>query len=212
MADRDQRRANREYYRRNRSRELARVRARQDATRDRLRVLRERPCADCGETFRAHQMDFDHRDPTEKSFRLSSSRAMLASEVDLHREIEKCDIVCANCHRVRTVRAERLRSGSSSTKRTKETERWRARRRAQGWMLAQLRDRPCVDCRKTFLPFVMEFDHRDPATKRSTVTRMLGRAGLDGILAEVAKCDIVCVNCHRERTYRRRMAATPGRE
>jgi hypothetical protein len=58
----------------------------------------------------------------------------------------------------------------------------------------------------------MEFDHRDPATKRAGVSRMLGHAGLDRILAEVAQCDIVCVNCHRNRTYRRRMAVTPGRE
>jgi hypothetical protein len=41
---------------------------------------------------------------------------------------------------------------------------------------------------------------------------MLGHAGLERILAEVTKCDIVCVNCHRERTFRRRMAVTPERE
>jgi hypothetical protein len=41
-------------------------------------------------------MDFDHRDPSIKSFRLSSSRAMLAGEADLRREIAKCDVVCAS--------------------------------------------------------------------------------------------------------------------
>jgi hypothetical protein len=69
-----------------------------------------------------------------------------------------------------------------------------------------------MDCGQTFLPFAMEFDHRDATAKQSGVTRLLGHAGLDRLLAEAAKCDIVCVNCHRERTFRRRMAATPERE
>lgn len=47
----------------------------------------------------------------------------------------------------------------------------------------------------------MDFDHRDPGSKRYTVTRMIGRAGTARILAEVAKCDIVCANCHRRRTH-----------
>ena len=49
----------------------------------------------------------------------------------------------------------------------------------------------------------MDFDHRDPATKRHGVTRMVGRATTETILGEVAKCDIVCANCHRLRTWRR---------
>jgi hypothetical protein len=58
----------------------------------------------------------------------------------------------------------------------------------------------------------MDFDHRDPDTKRYTVTRMIGRAGTETILAEVAKCDIVCANCHRLRTFDRRMADRGTRE
>jgi hypothetical protein len=50
----------------------------------------------------------------------------------------------------------------------------------------------------------MQFDHRDPTSKRQAVTRMIGRAGTPRILDEVAKCDIVCVNCHRARTFDRR--------
>jgi hypothetical protein len=79
-------------------------------------------------------------------------------------------------------------------------------------VLAQLRDRPCADCGAWFSWYVMDFDHRDPSTKRDEVSQMPGHAGLDRILAEAAKCDIVCANCHRDRTFRRRLAVTPGRE
>jgi hypothetical protein len=50
----------------------------------------------------------------------------------------------------------------------------------------------------------MDFDHRDPAKKASRVTSLVGRAGIQRILAEVEKCDIVCANCHRLRTFERR--------
>jgi hypothetical protein len=43
------------------------------------------------------------------------------------------------------------------------------------------------------------------------VTLMVGRAGIDRILAEVAKCDIVCANCHRLRTFERRTKQTAER-
>ena len=74
---RDQRPYNVLYYQRNRQREIDRVMTRQRATLKFLRDLRRVPCADCGGKFEPHQMDFDHRDPREKSFNLCSGRAAL---------------------------------------------------------------------------------------------------------------------------------------
>jgi hypothetical protein len=50
----------------------------------------------------------------------------------------------------------------------------------------------------------MDFDHRPGEPKRMAVSRMIGRVGTATMMAEVAKCDIVCANCHRRRTYLRR--------
>src|SRR5919108_6518282 len=102
VADRDQTRANKRYYSWNRERELARVKDRQAATVAFLRHMRERPCHDCGRHFAPHQMDFDHRDPMLKGYRVTEGRAMLKSRQALAEEIAKCDVVCANCHRIRT--------------------------------------------------------------------------------------------------------------
>lgn len=202
---RDQRPYNVAYYAAHRETEIERVRLRQAATLEFLRDLRRRPCQDCGETFPAWVMDFDHRDPTKKSFNVMSGRAMLMSRSRLMAEIEKCDIVCANCHAARTYSwlLTRERPVAGTSRRLEEHRRyWRGHAK----LLEALRDVPCADCDVRFPSYVMQFDHRDSSDKNYTVTRMIGRAGSAKILLEAAKCDIVCANRHRERTYRRRTA------
>jgi hypothetical protein len=66
---------------------------------------------------------------------------------------------------------------------------------------------PCLDCGECFPPECMDFDHRDPKTKLMNIAAMIGRR-LDQILAEIAKCDLICANCHRSRTRRRRQGVT----
>ena len=62
-------------------------------------------------------------------------------------------------------------------------------------------EHPCVDCGEDD-PRVLDFDHRDPKTKRKGVAYMV-QAGysLEAAKAEVAKCDIRCANCHRRRSF-----------
>lgn len=61
---------------------------------------KSKPCADCHHSFPPMCMDFDHGE-NEKKFEISSSfdRVPMA---ELLEEIEKCQVVCANCHRIRT--------------------------------------------------------------------------------------------------------------
>ena len=75
-------------------------------------------------------------------------------------------------------------------------------------LLTTLRSVPCLDCGRSLPPVAMEFDHRNPSTKCGLVTHMPGRALDRRILEEVAKCDIVCTNCHRQRTFLRRLQVT----
>jgi hypothetical protein len=203
MARRCQRSANVAYYARNRSFEIERVRVRQHGAVEMLRELRARPCMDCGITYEPHQMDFDHREGTVKRFRLTEGGASLRPTSDLLDEAAKCHVVCANCHRIRTQRRHAARSPSAIGV-SDHAERKRRNAREQAALLDRLRGQPCQDCGGRFAPGAMDFDHREPGSKRSAVTRMVGRAGTERILAEVAKCDIVCANCHRLRTFVRR--------
>ena len=60
---------------------------------------------------------------------------------------------------------------------------------------------PCADCGETD-PIVLEFDHlRD---KRFAIGPELQNRNWESVLAEIEKCDVVCANCHRRRTARRR--------
>jgi hypothetical protein len=204
----DQRLYNAFYYAEHREEEIERVKRRQAATLEFLRDLRRGPCADCGKIFPPWVMDFDHRDPKTKSFALAAGKVLLKRREILLAEIAKCDIVCANCHAIRTYNW--IKSEDVFASRAPGSSRYLARktsyREGHARLLADLRAVPCLDCGGIFPFFVMQFDHRDSREKRYEVSRMVGRAGRARILAEVAKCDVVCANCHRERTYQRRSA------
>lgn len=67
-----------------------------------IKAFKDRPCADCGQRFPRFVMDCDHREGTTKT--LEISKGLLVSEARLRTEMDKCDVVCANCHRIRTHR------------------------------------------------------------------------------------------------------------
>jgi hypothetical protein len=75
-------------------------------SRDRIRKItrdaRDRPCMDCGQSYPYYVMDFDHRDPANKEFTVARMVSSNMSPEKVLKEIEKCDVVCANCHRIRT--------------------------------------------------------------------------------------------------------------
>lgn len=65
-----------------------------------IRAAKSKPCADCGLIYPHYILDFDHRDPSQKRFNIAQAKRMCAATVLA--EIEKCDVVCSNCHRERT--------------------------------------------------------------------------------------------------------------
>jgi hypothetical protein len=67
-------------------------------------------------------------------------------------------------------------------------------------MINKLKNVPCLDCNNKYPPYVMDFDHRDKGEKRFSIAWGI-RYQDHVLLNEAAKCDIVCSNCHRERTW-----------
>jgi len=93
------------------------------------------------------------------------------------------------------------------TKESKRDYRIRNNKRFKSTLIAMvdaLKTKPCMDCGRIFKPWQMDFDHRDSSTKRFSISKMVSRTfGIDSILEEIAKCDLVCACCHRDRTHER---------
>lgn len=104
---RDQQKARehrRQWYENNKQVYLDRNRARYEENTRRLREIKNRPCMDCGGSFPHFVMDFDHRDGSTKLGTVAGLLRSSSSWVKIQIEIDKCDLVCVNCHRVRTAR------------------------------------------------------------------------------------------------------------
>lgn len=80
--------------------------------------------------------------------------------------------------------------------------RWKhqdARNLAFQRLIASHKDVPCADCGGRFPSICMDFDHREGSDKLRAVSGM-GSHSPEAVRAEIAKCDVVCANCHRIRT------------
>lgn len=66
----------------------------------------------------------------------------------------------------------------------------------------------CAHCPETD-PVCLDFHHIDPTTKKATISRLYaGTWGWPVIEAEIAKCIVLCANCHRKEHARREREAT----
>jgi hypothetical protein len=121
----------------------------------------------------------------------------------------KHDTVCKECRREKArKRDQELREANDPG--------WRAyRRKAKKKRIAILREavndikkKPCLDCGRSLPYYVMHFDHLDGSIKDGNVSHMVSQGiALQKILDEIAKCELVCANCHGIRTYQRNKAS-----
>jgi len=91
----------RRYREKNREGIRSRLRARRLEIRLWLNAQKDKPCMDCGGSFPMECMDFDHV-RGKKLFNLASTVTTIKARLEA--EIAKCEVVCANCHRIRTHR------------------------------------------------------------------------------------------------------------
>lgn len=69
-------------------------------------------------------------------------------------------------------------------------------------LVDNLKLKPCMDCAEQFPPCAMDFDHRPGENKIAGIGQMQHWKP-SRIIEEIAKCDLICANCHRIRTYDR---------
>jgi hypothetical protein len=92
-------------------------------------------------------------------------------------------------------------------------QRNKARRQAQNkrrqadfiaWYAGLKAGKPCADCGVAFHPAAMHWDHLPGQVKSADLSFLARRGSRERVLAEIAKCELVCANCHAIRTHRRR--------
>ena len=82
------------------TKQVTRVAARQTEMRDWVRTIKSSlQCERCGED-RAQTFDIHHRDSAIKAFTVMEGYKMGISQEAILAEIEKCEVICSNCHRV----------------------------------------------------------------------------------------------------------------
>ncbi len=81
----------------------------------------------------------------------------------------------------------------------RQVEWMRENRQRLGEFLA---DKSCEDCGNNN-KVVLDFDHREGEEKKGNIADLVNRWCWDRLEGEIAKCDIVCANCHRIRTWER---------
>lgn len=65
------------------------------------------------------------------------------------------------------------------------------------------KNKPCMDCRMSYGYWIMQFDHR-PGTEKKIELARATACSIKTLEKEIAKCDVVCANCHADRTYKRK--------
>jgi hypothetical protein len=62
---------------------------------------------------------------------------------------------------------------------------------------------PCADCGKSYASYVMDFDHLSGHAKLGDISYFCSTGRIGALKKEMLKCELVCANCHRERTHGR---------
>lgn len=141
---------------------------------------RERGCNRCERSDPAC-LDFHHLDDVEKETDVGTMVTFGYGPEALEAEMAKCEVLCANCHRKvhYTVPSNGLRA-------------WAHERKAEGG--------GCSRCEEAD-PACLDYHHQTD-DKDASIARMVG----DGrpkaeVRSEIAKCTVVCANCHRKEHY-----------
>lgn len=91
----------------NKEEHYRRIKDNRDALRAEVTTYKENnPCTDCGGYFAGCAMDFDHIN--DDKFMGIAKMVSLYGRKRIWEEIAKCELVCANCHRVRTYTRKRI--------------------------------------------------------------------------------------------------------
>lgn len=145
-------------------------------------------CLLCGYIECSSALTFHHKDPKEKKFEISSSYSGQSLE-SLKLEIEKCEVLCVNCH-------SRFHYDYMWVEKYPSRKNYVTNRQ-----YADLHkcNSGCLKC-NVVDPAVLQLHHRDPSEKEFALYDLY-KQDFEVLLREIGKCDVLCGVCHAEHHY-----------
>lgn len=139
-------------------------------------------CREC-DTSNPAVLEFHHIDPAEKKMAIVDMVTYGYGREKLETEIEKCAVLCANCHR------------------KEHGRRWDDAETRRGWYHQYKHKHGCSTCGETD-PRSLVFHHTSADRKRMTVAQMITDCyPVQEIKAEIENCELLCANCHRKEHF-----------
>lgn len=169
-------------------------------------------CTDCHKCFPPESMDFDHV-TGDKLVSIADLAGSSYSDSELlfllEEELKKCEVVCANCHRIRTITRHK-----NSARRDYFEDKMNSKLLSAKKLYVYdfVSKHGCMDCHESDMR-VLELDHvsGDKVADLAYMSTGTRTYGLEDVKIEVAKCEVVCVNCHRVRTRSKRKSLSSTR-
>ena len=133
-------------------------------------------------------LSFHHRNPKEKEFKVSGRNSI--SKERLIKEMNKCDLLCPNCHRDLHHNEVELKEDVHRVTIYK--------REVKEWFNKIKVEEGCIVCGEKRY-WVLDCHHKDGEEKEYEIHNLIrDGANKDLILKEFEKCEIICANCHQK--------------
>lgn len=144
-------------------------------------------CIKCGEDD-IRCLDFHHI-TSNKIITISRLISQVGwNEDKILKEIDKCILLCANCHRKEHA-PQKYKTGTKSS--------------YPKWFIELKYTLKCSKCDERDHPCCLDFHHINPSIKKDNVTRLATRHySKRSIIDEIKKCIVLCANCHRKETFK----------
>jgi 5-methylcytosine-specific restriction endonuclease McrA len=125
----------------------------------------------------------------------------LKPEEEFHWRAKALGIRRGYCRSCQAIKHRKWYKNNAETVKDRSRKRnERSRKAARKYAYNYLKKHPCVICGETNTA-ALDFHHIEPASKTRPIPHMIsGGYSLDAIKAEIAKCQILCANCHRKQT------------
>jgi len=151
-------------------------------------------CVVCGEKDPVCLV-FHHKNPEDKVSSVADGIATGWGEDKILTEIEKCDILCANCH---------LKLHSDERKSAVTIVHTDKKKRLISMVDEYKTSRGCAVCGESRSECLV-FHHRNPEDKVDSISNVLvNHWPEDKLIVEMEKCDVLCANCHKKLHWKER--------